>query len=315
MLEGYTLGKNRFSTIDLNLLRIFKVLVEEKNTRRASERLHVSQPAISQSLQKLRHHFQDQLFVTVKTGLEPTPFADNLAEELMPHLQGLEDVINQSESFVASKLEGEITIALSSSFVFCLSGKLYRYFKEKAPNLTLRVVSWSDKTLELIEKDEILLGVNSELDQQPKSISYRMISRINSAALVRTNHPVLSDQPVGLKTLSKYPLARLLVSDYSRKLNPVVESFKQHGYELEVGFSSEHPSTLVDVVRHSDMFMATPDFFPIDEHPGVAIIKQQENQDKLSFNVNCYFHKRHTNSALIQWLNECLRYLFTDSSP
>ncbi len=62
--------------MDLNLLRTFLVLSQDLNTRKSSDRLFVSQPAISQALQKLRYHLNDDLFVKVPNGLKPTLFAE-----------------------------------------------------------------------------------------------------------------------------------------------------------------------------------------------------------------------------------------------
>lgn len=61
--------KDLHTSLDLNLLKIFLIIYQELNMRKASERLFVSQPAISQSLTKLRNHFDDELFVKVPKGL------------------------------------------------------------------------------------------------------------------------------------------------------------------------------------------------------------------------------------------------------
>lgn len=306
------MSKNRFSTIDLNLLRVFKILFEEKNARKASERLFVSQPAVSQSLQKLRYHFDDQLFVTVKTGLEPTPYAEALASEIMPFLYGLEKAMNESKEFVAYSLQGEVTIALSSSFSFSMSGRVYQYFKREAPELKVNIVSWNDNTLEKLEKGEILFGVNSSLEHQPKFIVNESVADLLSSVIVRSGHPILNEE-LGLEALSQYPFARLIVSDYSQKVSPPVEMFKRHGYDLTIGFSSEYPITLIDVVRNSDMFMAATDCFPVENHPGVVLLTQEKTGKEFLLPVKAYFHKRHTNSDLTNWLLDSFRAIFRDS--
>ncbi len=69
--------KDLFFTLDLNLLRTFLVLSQELNTRKAAERLFVTQPAISHALQRLRNHFNDELFVKSLNGLQATPLPKN----------------------------------------------------------------------------------------------------------------------------------------------------------------------------------------------------------------------------------------------
>ena len=71
------MAKDLFHTLDLNLLKTFMILMQEKNMRKVSQRLFVSQPAISQALQKLRNHFDDELFVKFfLLGLIPNEFLE-----------------------------------------------------------------------------------------------------------------------------------------------------------------------------------------------------------------------------------------------
>ena len=67
---------------DLNLLVALQILLEERNVTRAAERLSVSQPALSKTLQKLRDSFEDELFTRTAHGLVPTPRAEELGAEL-----------------------------------------------------------------------------------------------------------------------------------------------------------------------------------------------------------------------------------------
>ena len=66
-------------SIDLNLLLVFDVIHRTRNTTRAAEQLHLTQPAVSNALKRLRLLFDDVLFVKTATGMEPTPRADAIA--------------------------------------------------------------------------------------------------------------------------------------------------------------------------------------------------------------------------------------------
>src|SRR5580692_4033502 len=59
--------------VDLNLLRVFHAIVEERSLTKAGERLALSQPAVSYSLGRLRTLFDDPLFVRTRAGMQPTP--------------------------------------------------------------------------------------------------------------------------------------------------------------------------------------------------------------------------------------------------
>lgn len=70
--------------IDLNSLLTFLLVHHERSVSRAAERLEVSQPAVSNTLAKLRLYFADPLFIRDAGTLVPTPRAQSIAEELTP---------------------------------------------------------------------------------------------------------------------------------------------------------------------------------------------------------------------------------------
>ena len=77
--------------IDLNLLVVFNQLLLERRVSRVAEVLGVSQPAVSNSLAKLRRLFGDELFLRTPRGMEPTPFAQQLAETVSQALGLIHD--------------------------------------------------------------------------------------------------------------------------------------------------------------------------------------------------------------------------------
>ena len=81
---------------DLNLLVALQILLEERNVTRAAERLSVSQPALSKTLQKLRDSFEDELFTRTSHGLVPTPRAEELGRELPGLMESIEQVLGDA---------------------------------------------------------------------------------------------------------------------------------------------------------------------------------------------------------------------------
>ena len=66
-------------TLDLNLLLVFEAVLHESSVIGAAKRLHLSQPATSHALNRLRRRLNDQLFVRTPAGMMPTPRAQQLA--------------------------------------------------------------------------------------------------------------------------------------------------------------------------------------------------------------------------------------------
>ena len=68
------------SDLDLNLLLVFNQLLVKRASRRWRQALGLSQPAVSNSLARLRRRLGDELFLRTAHGMAPTPFAQQLAE-------------------------------------------------------------------------------------------------------------------------------------------------------------------------------------------------------------------------------------------
>src|SRR5580692_12779387 len=79
--------------IDLNLLRIFDILYDERNVTRAAARLFLTQSAVSHALARLREVLGDPLFMRIPSGLQPTDRAHQIAPRLRVALAEIRSVV------------------------------------------------------------------------------------------------------------------------------------------------------------------------------------------------------------------------------
>ena len=77
----------RLNQVDLNLFVVFETIYAKRNLTRAAEVLCISQPAVSNALQRMRKTFNDQLFVSTPQGMVPTPVAENIVGRVGEALQ------------------------------------------------------------------------------------------------------------------------------------------------------------------------------------------------------------------------------------
>src|SRR5215208_5290884 len=103
-------GPMELRELDLNLLVVFNQLRVERRVSKVAESLGISQPAVSNSLAKLRKLFGDELFLRTPKGMEPTPYADQLAESVGYALAMIHSGLNQRTSFNPSTSERAFTI-------------------------------------------------------------------------------------------------------------------------------------------------------------------------------------------------------------
>ena len=89
----------RSRRIDLNLYRVFDAIYQEGSLTRAGEVLHLTQPAVSNALSRLRAAYDDPLFVRTAAGMVPTPVAETVVADIRGALQLLDDSLKPSEAF------------------------------------------------------------------------------------------------------------------------------------------------------------------------------------------------------------------------
>ena len=80
--------------LDLNLLRVFDILMEVHSVSRAADRLGLTQSAVSHALARLREQLDDPLFVRARGGLIPTARAREIAPKVREGLASLRDAVS-----------------------------------------------------------------------------------------------------------------------------------------------------------------------------------------------------------------------------
>ena len=86
-----------FRTLDLNLLRVFDVVMAERNHTRAAARLSITQPAVSNALKRLKESVGEDLFIRISTGVKPTRRAEALWPEVRDALGHLRAALSPGE--------------------------------------------------------------------------------------------------------------------------------------------------------------------------------------------------------------------------
>ncbi len=99
-------------SLDLNLLKAFDALFDERNVTRAADRLGLTQPAVSGMLGRLRDSFDDPLFVRTQRGIVPTIRAEELAT---PIRQILSEVGGLLQPAVFDPSTAEFTVSLAAT--------------------------------------------------------------------------------------------------------------------------------------------------------------------------------------------------------
>jgi DNA-binding transcriptional LysR family regulator len=304
------MARDRFATLDLNLLRTLSVLTQERNTRRAAERLFVTQPAVSQALKKLRHHFDDELFVRSASGLQATRFTEQLMDRVAPLLDELSDALNQGQDFDPANIDRPLRIALAPHMASFLSAKLFRAIRQAAPQANVYLDAWNVETLASLSKDDFLLGVNVPIEERPADITAHTLADDRFTGYVRVGHPVLGRRrSITLQDLDGVEIAALVVADFNERETLIERLLRSNGLRARVGFRSAFHAAVTEVLRSTDMVYGASSFIDAAHLQGLRALDVKVNDRFLNYPATAYFHRKNAKNPLVGWLLSLLRNL------
>jgi DNA-binding transcriptional LysR family regulator len=151
----------KLGKVDLNLLIVFEALLAEQHVSRAAERIGRSQPAVSNSLGRLRDLFGDPLFVRTPQGMVPTSRARELRPLIEAALQNVRSAIEGAPFDRHSSTRG-FSIASADGGAAHFLPRLLPLLRSEAPKVTLAVIdAWANEAIDALMKGSIdfALGV------------------------------------------------------------------------------------------------------------------------------------------------------------
>jgi DNA-binding transcriptional LysR family regulator len=125
--------------IDLNLLLPLHAVLEECSVSAAARRLGLTQPAVSQSLAKLRRHFGDDLLSRGPSGYVLTPLATDLRSHVEQLVSALGQVLAQPAAFDPALSERTFDVVASDYAAAVLGPPLVKRLADIAPGVRLRL--------------------------------------------------------------------------------------------------------------------------------------------------------------------------------
>lgn len=150
---------------------IIKVLHEEKNMRKAAERLFLSQPALSQRLQTIEKEWGAQLFIRSQKGLTATPAGEIVIQYAVEMLMKREEIMEMLQS-LQSKVHGTLKIACASIVGQNWLPKVLKEFVTLYPDTKISLMTgWSSEIVKALYEGEAHVGiVRGPVDWKGKKI-------------------------------------------------------------------------------------------------------------------------------------------------
>jgi DNA-binding transcriptional LysR family regulator len=181
--------------LDLNLLVTLDTLLAERHVTRAAARLHLSQPAVSVQLARLREAFGDPLLIPGPRGMLPTARAESLREPLRDALEGLQRAVAPTTPFDPATADATWTIAATDYSGLAVVVPTLARLRDAAPRTRLAILESAPRRVaKLAEDGEIDLGLQT-MDRIAPAMHARKLFDERYVLVARAGHPKLRRKP------------------------------------------------------------------------------------------------------------------------
>lgn len=153
----------RLANVDLNLLPALVVLLQERSVTGAAKRLHMSQPALSHSLARLRALLDDDLLVRVGNSSVLTPRAQELAPVVSELLHRVSGTILQRPGFDPAADHRHFVVSMTTSTAYVVGHVLLDMIKVGAPGVTVDLIEAADPYEDIFARPEIDLSLVADV--------------------------------------------------------------------------------------------------------------------------------------------------------
>lgn len=185
--------KNKSKSVDLNLLKVFAAVYSLKNLTHAGERLALTQPAVSRSLERLHHLFKERLFYRTEGEMRPTRTAEIIAPFILEGLTLLESVVAMTEDFDPEELAITLKLGGNDYVSAVILPKLVAVLNKCAPSVFLATTpcTYLDAA-NLIQRNAIDCAITSSLPAGER-IAAQPLFREDYVVISCADHPLVKD--------------------------------------------------------------------------------------------------------------------------
>ncbi|TMV09360.1 LysR family transcriptional regulator [Arenibacterium halophilum] len=295
------------NTLDLNLLKIFDAVHQERSVSVAADRLNMTQPAVSNALNRLRQTLGDQLFVRTRNGMEPTLLAQMIAGPVQQGLKGIETSILQGLSFVPADSTRAFTILATDVGEETYIAALMKVLEVEAPHIELNVFEAPlDEYESLLEFGYADFAIG-RLEISDRFRREHMASCRYSVLLCAAHAERLGVTEGSIIPFDVYLALRhvnVLTRATPAHRHPVDVALQQNGCRRRIALTLPHASVLSEILLGTTLIATVPDpaVAPIRARAGLVRARLPFEPETLE--VLLIWHRRQQMDKGHSWMRE-----------
>ena len=285
--------------IDLNLFAVFDAIYTAGNLTKAADILCITQPAVSNSLARLRDLLNDPLFVRTGHTMSPTPVAQNLIGPARQALELLRTSVLQSREFNPEVAEKTFQFACRDLIEASILPRLIAKIEAQAPAITITNYD--------IDKKQVVNALASGqldfyADSETLTDQYLARHKIAEDRLVvvgRPEHPAFSE-PMSMESFLTY--GHIKVSQRQEQASEVDIELSKLDHQRRIAMQSHHFLTIPSVLVKTDLLACLPSH--LAKHYNLAVSELPFALQPLDYYV--YWHVSANEDPAHRWVRQQL---------
>ncbi|MEV0406599.1 LysR family transcriptional regulator [Actinoallomurus sp. NPDC050550] len=219
---GVTVPEN----LDLNLLRVFDALMDAGSVTAAAEQLHLSPPATSRALTRLRRAMNDPILVRAGRGLVPTPFALRSAPRVRALLEGAAELVTDATGSEPRTWRRSFAVRINDGLAPVLVPRLIGRITAEAPGVSLRLVAQNTKDPDALRDGSVDLDI-AVADPPAPDVYTQTLFADHFVAVVSAQSTLGRARRLTVAQLCRYP--HISVSRKGRARGPLDDTLETLG--------------------------------------------------------------------------------------
>jgi DNA-binding transcriptional LysR family regulator len=297
------------SKIDLNLFTVFDAIYREGGITSASKRLHLSQPAVSHALARLRELLNDPLFERVGNQMIPTPRARTLAATIGGSLENLEQMLHRAAEFDPATSQRSFVVAMRESHEVHFLPRMIAMLEREAPHIDIATVRIERRDLE----DDLQTGaLDCAVDMAlaaSMAVSRKAIVAESLVVLARQDHPAVRGN-LDLETYLEQ--GHVLITGRRRGGGYEDAALSRRGMSRRIRVRCQQHAAANDVVKQSDLLATMPRSYAelANRHAGNQVLPFPAEIPM--FDLFLYWHANVDKDSASQWFRSRVETALSD---
>lgn len=286
--------------LDLNLLRVLDALLDEGSVTRAANRVHLSVPATSRALGRLRAALGDELLVPAGRELALTPRAVELRPLVTELLERADRLTRPPGAFDAATLRRRFALRANDATVLVFGTALVARVAAQAPGVVLRLLPEADEDPSPLRTGAIDLDVGV-IGSPPSDIRTLAVGAESYVGLVRDGHPLLS-RAVTARRLAAAD--HVSASRRGRTEGPIDAALRREGLSRRVVVTVGTIAAALWLAAETDLVAAVPASVARAAGPRLGLTAFPLPLALAPIEYAIGWHRRHDADTAHVWLRE-----------